>query len=256
MTAYSVGRDTVLPLLSILTPLALIGILLGVLLRARVSRWRTALSARFLHVDARPFLRAIAFVALFMLFLWHSDIYLDKFERPLCYANLLYTDGGTAKCGVAGGPAAEGLRAALLGSDKALLDAAFQDLTIGLAGAMLIAWLTWRVTLPWRWHAWCVAPSFFATALYVLLLPMDYGVLQRAINYPRIALTFDAKSAFPVAGPVFLLNKSSSDFVVWGAASRKLIWVPAGSVKRAEVDGAYDLFDARWRKAKTTGEKK
>lgn len=256
VTAYSVGRDMVLPLLAILTPIALIGIVLGLRLRATAARWCDALRSRFLHVDARPLARAIAFIVLFILFLWHSDIYLDKFERPLCYANLLYADGGTAQCGAAGGQGADSLRNALFATDKALLLAAFQELAIGLAEAILIAYLTWRVTLPWRWRAWCVAPPYFATALYLLLLPMDYGVLQRPANYPRIALTFDGAPALAADGPVFLLNKSSSDFVVWGAASRKLFWIPAGSVKRAEIDGAYDLFDARWRKDLKQGEKK
>jgi hypothetical protein len=256
VTAYSVGRDMVLPLLAILTPAVIAVFLLGLLLRTRAQRWRDAVRNVVPQFDAGRWLRALAFAALFMLFLWHSDIYLDKFEHPLCYTNLLYAEAGTTKCAVSDKQGIDALEAALFGSNKPLLDSAFQDLVIGLAEAVSLAYLTWRVTLPWRWHAWCIAPSFFATLIYVILLPMDYGVLQRSINYPRIALTLDEKTAFPVTGPVFLLNKSSSDFVVWGASSRKLFWVPAASVRRAEVDGAFELFDSRWHAAVTHGEKK
>lgn len=201
-------------------------------------------------------IRVIAFVAAFALFLWHSDEYLDKFEHPLCYANLLYVDDGIAKCAAAAAEDSGGLRRAILQSDRPFLNRAFRHLIIGLAESLAIAWLTWRITRPWRWHVWCIAPPFFATALYIILLPMDYGVLQRTINYPRIALTVDEKIPFPVSGPVFLLNKSSSDFVVWSASTRQLYWVPAANVRRADVDGAYNLFDPRWDGHVTQGEKK
>jgi hypothetical protein len=255
VTAFSAGRDMVLPLLAILTPVAIAVISVGLLLRARAQRWWDALRNRVPAFDASLWVRVAAFAALFNLFLLHSDIYLDLFERPLCYANLLYADPGTTKCSASGAQGVDGLKLALFASDKTFLDGAFQDLVVGLSEAVLLAYLTWRVTLPWRWHAWCIAPSFFATALYLILLPMDYGVLQRSINYPRIALILDEKAAFPMTGPVFLLNKSSSDFVVWGASTRKLFWVPAASVKRAEVDGAYDLFDSRWHTNVTRGGK-
>ena len=246
VTAYSVGRDMVLPLLAILTPAVIAVTLLGLLLHRRMQRWRQNARQRFPAFDAPRWGRALAFTAIFILFLWHSDVYLDKFEHPLCFANMLYADAGTTKCAAIHGRGVDPLMTAIAGSHQALLDNAFQELVVGLTQALAISYLTWRITRPWRAHAWCVAPSFFATALYVILLPMDYGVLQRSINYPRIALTLDEKAAFPVTGPVFLLNKSSNDFVVWGASSRKLFWVPAASVKRAEVDGAFDLFDSRW----------
>lgn len=221
---------------------------------ARAQRWWDALQRRIPGHAAQRLIRVLAFVAAFGLFLWHSDEYLDKFEHPLCFANLLYADGGIKKCAAAAD--GNGLRRALLQSDRPVLNSAFRHLIIGLAESVAIAWFTWRVTRPWRWHAWCVAPCFFATALYIILLPMDYGVLQRTINYPRIALTVDDKNPFPVSGPVFLLNKSSNDFVVWAASTRQLYWVPAASVRRAEVDGAYDLFDPRWDGYPTHGEKK
>jgi hypothetical protein len=256
VTAYSAGRDMVLPALALLTLAAILLILLGLLLRARTRRWWQTLRNHAPGREARRWLRMIAFVTVFVLFLWHSDEYLDKFEHPLCFANLLFADAGTTKCSMATARGGDGLKAALLGSDKAALNGAFRELIVGLAESIALSYLTWRIALPWRWRAWCIAPCLFATLLYVFLLPMDYGVLQRSINYPRIALTLDEKAVFPVSGPTFLMNKSAGDFVIWGASSRKLFWVPAASVRRAEVDGAYDLFDPRWRANVTHGEQK
>lgn len=255
--AFSTGRDIFYPLSTVI-PAILPLILLGLFLRNRARRWWQALHRRFPSFDADRWLRVVAFAVLFLVFVGHSDIYLDKFERPLCFVNLLYSnaDTDTANCIVSDPESSKKLRTALFESKRKILDDTFHELEIGLIQAIILAYLTWRVTRPWRWHAWCVAPSFFAMALYLILLPMDYGVLQRPINYPRIAMTFVEKTEFPVTGAVFLLNKSSNDFVVWSATARKLFWVPAASVKRAEVDGAYDLFDPRWRGNVTLGEKK
>jgi hypothetical protein len=254
-TAYSTGREILYPL-SIVVPIILPLILLGLFLRDHARRGWDRLHSRLPRLDIERWLRVLAFVALFGALVEHSETYLDKFEHPLCFSNLLYTDADTPNCSVPIAKKGDGLRDALFRSDKTILDSAFHELAIGLLQAIILAYLTWRVTIPWRLHAWCIAPSFFATALYLILLPMDYGVLQRSINYPRIALTFDDKTTFPVSGPLFLMNKSAGDFVVWGAASRKLFWVPLASVRRAEVDGAYDLFDSRWRGNANPGDKK
>lgn len=255
VTIYSTGREILYPL-SIFIPAILPLILLGLFLRKHAQRGWDLLHSHFPRFDGDRWLRVLAFVALFGILVDHSETYLDKFEHPLCFSNLLYADTATPNCTVPMAKKGDGLKDALFRSDKKILDGAFRELVIGLVQAIILAYLTWRVTMPWRWHAWCIAPSFFATALYLILLPMDYGVLQRSINYPRIVLTLDDKTAFPVTGPLFLLNKSAGDFVVWGASARKLFWVPAASVRRAEVDGAYDLFDSRWHGTVTHGDKK
>lgn len=250
--AYSVGRERVLPALTNLTILAGVLIVLGLWLRVRVQRWWEALQRFIPGEPARRLIRVVAFVAAFSLFLGHSDEYLDKFEHPLCFANLLYADGGIAKC--TGKTDRYGLGRALRVSDRKALTLAYRDLVTGLIQSLAIAWLTWRITRPWRGHIWCIAPCFFATGLYLILLPMDYGVLQRSINYPRIVLSVDEKTPFAVSGPVYLLNKSPNDFVVWAASTHQLYWVPAANVRRADVDGAYDLFDSSWKAKPTHGD--
>jgi hypothetical protein len=59
-----------------------------------------------------------------------------------------------------------------------------------------------------------------------------------------------------MAGPLFLLSQTTRDFVIWDAASRTLLWIPADTVKRAELDGTYDLFDTARAAPVTHGEKK
>lgn len=245
VAGYGFGRNVALPLLAVLGPLLAAAFVLRLLLmRTRARHWWWRLRLHLPRFRVRGWLRVLAFIALFAAFIWHADIFLAKFQHPLCIANLLYADSGRSRCGAALQSQADLLKAALLRQDEALLGEAFQELVIGMLLAAALAYLTWRVTCRWRSRRWCVAPPLLAAALYLVLLPMDYGVLQRPINYPRIALALDDKTAPAFKGPLFLLNKTSGDFVIWDASLRKLFWIPAGSVKRAEVDGAYDLFDS------------
>lgn len=256
VTGYALVRNVALPLLAVFGAVIVAAAILRLLLRARARRWWRSARERVPAFGADGWPRTLAFVALFVAFLGHSEAFLGKFQQPLCIANLLYANAGDEKCSAPMQRAADELRTALLNQDETLLGGAFQELLLGMALAAALAYATWRVTRPWRWRAWCVAPPLLAAALYLILLPMDYGVLQRPINYPRIALTLDEKAAFAMRGPVFLLNKTAGDFVVWDAPSRKLFWIPAGSVKRAEVDGAYDLFDSARPANPTHGERK
>jgi hypothetical protein len=52
------------------------------------------------------------------------------------------------------------------------------------------------------------------------------------------------------------LNQTTQEFVVWDASIRKLFWIPAATVKRAELDGTYDLFASARYPAVMHGENK
>lgn len=257
VVGYSTMSEAALPLLAVFGPVVIAAMVLRRLLGNRGHRWRERLRHRLPGFGAQGWMRLLAFVFLFLAFLWHAETFLLKFQQPLCIGNLLYAQSGSAPCPASmmhGG--ADELKKALLGRDDRVLNNAFEELVFGFVLAVALAYLTWRTTLPWRWRGWYAAPSLVAAALYLILLPMDYGVLQKPVTYPRIRLTPDGNATFPMPGPLFLLNQTTRDFVVWDASVRKLFWIPADTVKRAELDGTYDLFDARAYPAVTHGEKK
>lgn len=248
---YSTMSNVALPLLAVLGPAAIAAMVIRRLLGHRTRRWRNTLRTRLPGFGAQGWMRLLAFGALFAAFLWHAETFLIKFQNPLCIGNLLYAEFGSTPCPAAMmGGGADVLKQALLGRDDRVLNNAFEELVLGFVLAVALAYLTWRTTLPWRGRAWYAAPSLVAAALYLILLPMDYGVLQRPVTYPRIRLTPNENAAFPMTGPLFLLNQTTRDFVVWDASVRTLFWIPAATVKRAELDGTYDLFAA------THGERK
>lgn len=257
VVGYSMMSEVALPLLAVLGPAVIAALVLRRLLGNRARRWSASLRARLPGFGAQGWMRLLAFVFLFLAFLWHAETFLLAFQQPLCIGNLLYAESGSAACPptmMQGG--ADTLKAALLVRDERLLTHAFQELVFGFVLAVVLAYLTWYTTLPWRGRVWYAAPSCLAAVLYLILLPMDYGVLQRSITYPRITLTPDDKASFPMQGPLFLLNQTPHDFVVWDASVRKLFWIPAATVKRAELDGSYDLFAFTRKPAVMHGERK
>jgi hypothetical protein len=257
VVGYSTMSDAILPLLAVLGPAVIAAMVVRRLLGNRAQRWRNRLDQRLPGFGAQGWMRLLAFVVLFLAFLWHAETFLLKFQQPLCIGDVLYAQSGSTPCPASmmrGG--AEELKKALLGSNERVLNNAFQELVFGFVLAVALAYLTWRTALPWRWRGWYAAPSLVAAALYLILLPMDYGVLQKPVTYPRITLTADGSAAFPMTGPLFLLNQTTRDFVVWDASIRKLFWIPADTVKRAELDGNYDLFDSPGYPGVTHGERK
>jgi hypothetical protein len=255
VVGYSTVSNVALPLLAVLGPVVIAAMVLRRLLASRAQRWGQYLRNRRPGFGAQGWMRLFTFVSLFLAFLWHSETFLLKFQNPLCIGNLLYAESGSVPCPAAMMQrGADELKKALLGRDERFLNNAFQELVFGFTLAAALAYLTWHTTRPWRWRSWYVAPSFFAAALYLILLPMDYGVLQRSITYPRIALTLNEK--FPMPGPLFLLSRTEHDFVVWDGAIRKVFWIPTETVTRAELDGTYDLFDSERNHAAIRGERR
>ena len=257
---YAAMRGAAVPLSTALGWIAIGAIALWWLLRSQVERRRAWLGRRLSGVRAQGWLRFLAFALLFSALHCHSETYPEKFQDPLCIENLLYAESVSALCPpemMKGAPTT--LRTALLrrvhGSEQ-FLDDTFAELGRGFAFSVAIAYFTWRTVRPWRWRWWFAAPSLIAAALYLILLPMDYGVLRRSIAYPRISLTPAENVTFPMTGPLFLLKETAREFVVWDASVRKLFWIPVDTVRRAELTGNYNVFDSTRYHPVPHGEKK
>lgn len=249
---YSYALSVVLPLLTVGEIAGVVLLVSGFALRkAHAERLCAWLKARFARIETGSMPRVAAFAVLLFGFLLDADQFLVEFEVPLCVANLLYADAGSgdAACGPELMEKKKVLEAAILHRDAevaAALNEKFATLVYATAKTALLAYLMWKVVMPWRrWRLWLVAPPLVAVCFYTVSLPLDYAVLQRPVIYPRIKLALGAESPPSppgTNGPLFLLSKTAGDFVVWDASIRRLLWIPSGSVKRVEVIGIGNLF--------------
>src|SRR3546814_5436455 len=175
-----------------------------------------------------PATRFIAYCALLLTGATIAFEALRAISFHLQIADLLYSSVEPGKC-----------RSDLLQVRDAFLCGRYDDLRSAfnaqLWSALELVALTsiaWCVVARWRWRAWLIGPLVFATALLVLMLPMEFGALLRSTRYPVVRV----HPAEPVPGsPIrdqFLIDRSDRGFTVWDPSTRRITWVPAGDVAR------------------------
>jgi hypothetical protein len=248
---YSYVLGVILPLLGIAAVAAIVPLALTAMLRKTLVRLGDRVRACFPRFGPEGVLRVAVFAGLLFFFFRDTDHLLDEFQVPLCVANLLYPDPGPdgAPCGSPMMAKARAVKAAILNRNKvnrAMLNEMFSGLLYATAKTGVLTYLIWQVVRPWRrWRLWLVALPSVAVCFYGVSLLLDYAVLQKPVVYPRIVVTLTEPSPFWLNSPLFLLNKTTNDFVIWDSLARRLVWVPSGSVKRVEVVGVDDLFAFR-----------
>ena len=232
---YTVLRTT-LALGALAGVVVFVAMLLGRLLD-RVAAGRRCVDFAT-RVASSKGLRHFLFAGLFLALALHADHYLRVAEQPLAAIDLLYVDPASLRV-----EPGKGNRVAvwILGGDSEQMDRDFDDLLLGAILAGLLALGAWRVVAPWPLRAWLVAPFVAALGISLVTLPMAYGVLQRPAHYPLVSLTLDHDE--PAArGSLFLLSRTPDAFVLWNPESRRVLWLPAGAVRRAEIGAVKNLF--------------
>ena len=231
-SAYMVLR----PLLSIVAVLGVAVLATGAIGWLVRQRSRGALArqvSELLSALARSeALRRAAFAVTLLALLWHVWHFYDDFERPLGVADLLYADPSH--------PASE-IDTLIVSGDTAALHGRFEGLLWGTLLAGLLMFLAWRVAAPWRSRGWLVLPFAVTLALYVVTLPMAYGVLERPVRYALVSLLGET-GGLGSGEAIYLLDRGSDGFVVWDGVTRRVLWLPASGVRRAEVRGVQSLF--------------
>ena len=208
---------------------------LGYFMRHRLGAARARWHARLAQMRQSGPARALVFAALLVLLLVGSEDP-QSLNAPLQISNLLFVQQQ---------PAAGSLSALLLNGDSVRLKAIFANSLLMLLKAAVLLLLAWRVAAPWRWRLLLSAPFVLIVLLYTVLLPMLYGVLQRQIRLPVISL--DTTMTWPGSGAekLFLLNRTERDFVLWDAHARRVLWLPVGAVRSAQIRQVETLFAGR-----------
>ena len=233
-SAYTVLR----PLLSIVAVLGVMVLAAGAigwLVRGRsTDPWVGRATERVRAVGRSDALRRVVFTLAVLALLWHVWHFYDDYERPLAVVDLLYADPVRP-----GGKVAE----LIVTGDTTALHGRFEGLLWGTLLAGLLTWVAWRAATHWRSRGWLVLPFAVALTLYVVTLPMAYGVLERPVRYAVVSLS--GESGLPTGEAIYLLSRKSDGFVVWDAETRRVLWLPTSSVRRAEIRGVRSLFQRR-----------
>lgn len=177
--------------------------------------------------------RKLAYLIFLGALLMHASYAFEYFESPLNVVNLLYADPTTAKSG--------GLGALILAGERAKLHGHFEGLLWGTVLAAALTLGTWRAVAPLAHRRLMCLPFAVTLSLYVVTLPMDYGVLERSVHYGAVSFAGEG-GAVPDGLALYLLDRRSDGFVVWDKTRRRVIWVAASKVSRAELRAVEPLF--------------
>ncbi len=152
------------------------------------------------------------------------------FPEDLAVSGVLYP---AAEGAGAGSPIREWI---LSGQNDRLQDryAIFVNQQVVIGVLLLLAWALNRA---WRWGALLTAPFAVVFAISLAWLPLEYGKLALANKFPQAVIRLDRPAEPAAAQPAltYLLNKTDSEFVLWDAQRRKIIWVPSRAVASAEI---------------------
>ena len=108
----------------------------------------------------------------------------------------------------------------------------YQQITIGV-----LLLLVWAFNRAWRWGLLMTAPFAAVFVISVAWLPFEYGKLALPNKFPQVLIRLEHAgepgSAQP--GVMYLLNKTDSEFVLWDARRRSIVWLPNRTLASAEM---------------------
>ena len=145
----------------------------------------------------------------------------------------------TADSGAGGGP----IREWILAGDEARLQDRYSVFVNQQMVIVVLTLAAWGLARAWRWRALLLAPFAIVLAISFVWLPLEYGKLALPNKFPQVLVRLEraAESAGPAPAIMYLLNKTESEFVLWDADRRKIVWVPSRMVMSAEISASRTL---------------
>jgi len=175
-------------------------------------------------------LRIVASLVLILLLFVQLSPSLDDLINPLKISDLLYwanePDSGRRN--------KDCFYLALIDQNSNILAGAFFYLLISMLRAGFYLLLISYTTESLKFRAFIIAPFLVIFALYLIFLPMNYGVMRIKNEYPEISFE-SVKAVNGQQASYFLLNRSDKALVLWDARNQKILLVPQAELGRAYI---------------------
>jgi len=209
----------------------------------RGANYISRLKGRFLAIHERHKWLWQAAVLLLMVALLFFPLVndLDLFRAPLELSGLLHT---AQDDNVAGTRSSEANTIAgwVTTGDVKSLDNFYYNLLMHCLFAALLLMAAQGVTSAWPFRSLIIFPFLLVFVIYLFLLPLDYVVLEKRIEFPTVTFisTFDKVSN--ESGTLLLLNKTDQEFILWNQAEKRALWLPRDKVVKVEIGRMQPVF--------------
>jgi len=172
----------------------------------------------------------IIYAILIVLFAYQLYERLDLFTTPLNVSNLLYETNRTASSQT------EALvRESIMQGQTLRLKLHFFDVLISVILSAALLFIAWKATSGFKFWPLLVAPFALIFLIYLLLLPMVYGVLIIPSEYSPVKVSSGNKVLSDQSENLYLITKVRDEFILWNATRKKLLWVPRNEIRAAEI---------------------
>jgi hypothetical protein len=107
--------------------------------------------------------------------------------------------------------------------------------------ATLLLYGAWKATSTLPFRMVMRSPFVIVFLTYILFLPMVYGVFIIPIEFSPIDLRMK-NATLRQPAPLYLINQSPDEFIVWDCGQRELLWLPKNEVDRATIRRSEMLY--------------
>jgi hypothetical protein len=194
----------------------------------RINRWR-----ELFNTIGKP----IVYALLLLLSFSCSFSPLQLSGAPLQVTGLLFRDPTRPAVQMKEAACHTGaIEQAILDGNRSILEECFLRILGAAFVSVVLLLLARQITRGWRWRSLAVAPFALVALIYLILLPVDYGVLMPRTEYHLARLTTDKGSIQRLTdSPLYLLAATERAFVFWDADLREVVWVPHGEIKQLDI---------------------
>jgi hypothetical protein len=238
------GQKLGLLLLGLVALILILYIPMAIAAKSRKGvRYLGRLKVKFLGIHERHkwLWQAAALLLMVVLLFFPLVNDMDLFRAPLEISGLLYA---AQEDGIAGSRSAEAntIGGWVTTGDTRRLDNFYYNLLMHCLFAGLLLMAAQGVTSAWPFKSLIAFPFMLVFVIYLLLLPLDYVVLEKRIEFPIVTFISTQDKVSDESGTMLLLNKSDQEFILWDQADRKAIWLPRDKVVKVEIGQTQPLF--------------
>lgn len=207
------------------------------------AKYFARLKVRFLGIHERHkwLWQAAALLLMVVLLFFPLVNDLDLFRAPLELSGLLHSAGDDSLAGSRSSNANTVGRWVLSG-DARSLDNFYYNLLMHCLFAALLAMAAQGITSAWPLKSLIAFPFLLVFVIYLLLLPLDYVVLEKRIEFPAVTFISTYDKVSNESGALLLLSKTDQEFILWDEVRKRALWLPRDKVVKVEIGQTHPVF--------------
>ena len=207
------------------------------------SNWLTGAKERFIgRFEKHQWLWQAAVLLVMICLLFYPLVNnLDLFRAPMEIAGLLQAQQADS----APSPMSEDagkVWTLLTTGETERLDNLYLQLLVHCMFAGFLLVLVQRLTSDWPLKSFLIFPFVLVFAIYLFLLPLNYGILEKRIEFPSVEFISTVEKVSSVDGDLLLLKKTEQEFILWDRGQKKVLWFPGDKMAKVKLGQPRPVF--------------